>query len=49
MKKHIDALFDFLTHNHGWEGNQNIHELYGILYTIGSQWDYYEYCFTEDD
>lgn len=42
MKPHIDALFDYLD-KHANEFNIKIlYELFGILYEIGSQWEYYK-------
>ena len=48
MKQHIDALFDYISNNHTIN-SELIGELHGILYEIGSQWNYYKVYFEGDE
>ena len=45
MKQHIDALFDFLSEQNFELMPPTMGHLHGILYEIGSQWDYYKLFF----
>lgn len=45
MKFHIDRLFESLSDlskNDRLHMNDTLFQLYGLLFEIGSQWDYYE-------
>lgn len=45
MKFHIDRLFESLSDlskNDKLHMNDTLFQLYGLLFEIGSQWDYYE-------
>ena len=48
MKEHIDALFEYIE-NHFAELQHAtpIYELYGALYEIGSNWEYYKELFEQ--
>lgn len=45
MKFHIDRLYDYLTTFASGDSEPAITELLGVLYEIGSQWNYYKQFF----
>lgn len=49
MKQHIDALFAYI-HEKKWDNMPEIiAELHGVLYEIGSQWEYYSKDFEAEE
>ena len=49
MKQHIDALFTYISDKNFEMMPHTIYHLHGILYEIGSQWDYYKDFFEGDE
>lgn len=49
MKFHIDRLYDYITSNFEQIDEKAIGYLHGILYEIGSQWEYYKIFFEGED
>jgi hypothetical protein len=51
-KFHIDRLFESLSNlskNNSLHMNDTLFQLYGILYEIGSKWDYYQDFFLMEE